>query len=112
MAQRVQIKLIDDLDGTDAEETVSFGLDGVSYEIDLSQANAAQLRDDLAKWVGSARRVKGRVSRTTRATGGNGANSKDDLNKIREWGRQNGYQVSERGRVSREVQEAYAAANG
>ena len=109
MAQRVQIKLIDDLDGTDAEETVSFGLDGVSYEIDLSQANAAQLRDDLAKWVGSARRVKGRVSRTTRATGGN---SKDDLNKIREWGRQNGYQVSERGRVSREVQEAYAAANG
>lgn len=109
MAQRVQIKLIDDLDGTDAEETVSFGLDGVSYEIDLSQANAAQLRDDLAKWVGSARRVKGRVSRTTRATGGS---SKDDLNKIREWGRQNGYQVSERGRVSREVQEAYAAANG
>ncbi|WP_431844012.1 histone-like nucleoid-structuring protein Lsr2 [Calidifontibacter indicus] len=112
MAQRVQIKLIDDLDGTDAEETVTFGLDGVSYEIDLSQANAAQLRDDLAKWVGSARRVKGRVSRTTRATGGNGGNSKDDLNKIREWGRQNGYQVSERGRVSREVQEAYAAANG
>lgn len=112
MAQRVQIKLIDDLDGSDAEETVSFGLDGVSYEIDLSQANAAQLRDDLAKWVGSARRVKGRVSRTTRATGGSSGNSKDDLNKIREWGRQNGYQVSERGRVSREVQEAYAAANG
>lgn len=110
MAQRVQIKLIDDLDGTDAVETVSFGLDGVSYEIDLSQANAAQLRDDLAKWVGSSRRVKGRVSRNTRAAGS--TNSKDDLNKIREWGRDNGYQVSERGRVSREVQEAYAAANG
>ena len=107
MAQRVQIKLIDDLDGSDAAETVTFGLDGVSYEIDLSQSNAAQLRDDLAKWVGTARRVKGRVSRTTRAFG-----AKDDLNKIREWGRANGYQVSERGRVSRDVQEAYAAANG
>lgn len=108
MAQRVQIKLIDDLDGSDAVETVSFGLDGVSYEIDLSQANAAQLRDDLAKWVGTARRVKGRVSRSTRSTG----NAKEDLNKMREWGRANGYQVSERGRVSRDVQEAYAAANG
>lgn len=109
MAQRVQIKLIDDLDGTDAAETVSFGLDGVSYEIDLSQSNAAQLRDDLARWVGNARRVKGRASRGGRAVSGN---AKEDLNKIREWGRANGYPVSERGRVSREVQEAYAAANG
>ena len=106
MAQRVQIKLIDDLDGADADETVSFGLDGAVYEIDLSQSNAAQLRDDLAKWVGNARRVKGRASRSARPAG-----VKDDLNKVREWGRANGFQVSERGRVSREVQEAYAAAN-
>lgn len=106
MAQRVQIKLIDDLDGSDAAETVSFGLDGVVYEIDLSKANASQLRDDFAKWVGNARRVKGRVAR-----GGRAAAGKEDLNKVREWGRANGFKVSERGRVSREVQDAYAAAH-
>ncbi len=109
MAQRVQIKLIDDIDQSDAVETVSFGLDGVSYEIDLSAANAARLRDDFAQWVGAGRKVKGgRAARTTsRSAGGD----KDQLNRIREWGRANGYQVSDRGRVSREVQDAYAAAH-
>ncbi|MBC9956380.1 Lsr2 family protein [Yimella sp. cx-51] len=107
MAQHVQIKLIDDIDGSDAAETVSFGLDGVVYEIDLSERNAAQLRDDLANWVGNARRVKGRTARGARPA----STAREDLNKVREWGRANGFSVSERGRVSREVQEAYAAAH-
>src|SRR5690625_8015900 len=51
MAQKVKVLLIDDVDGTDAVETVSFGLDGVQYEIDLNEENAAKLRDDLANWV-------------------------------------------------------------
>lgn len=109
MAQRVQILLEDDLDGSEASETINFALDGKAYEIDLSAANAAQLRDDLAKWVGHARSVRGRARvAQNRATSG----GRTDLNKVREWGRKNGYKVSDRGRVSAEVQEAYAKANG
>lgn len=108
MAQRVHIVLEDDIDGAKADETVTFGLDGVNYEIDLSAANAAKLRDDLASWVGHARRVRG-------ATGGRrsgrGSGPKEDLNAIREWGRSNGHKVSDRGRVSAEVREAYAKAH-
>jgi hypothetical protein len=110
MAQRVQVLLIDDLDGTEGAETVSFSLDGVSYEIDLSEKNAAKLRDDFATWVGNARKVgrggsssTGRSS-TRRSRGGN------DTAAIRAWAKENGYEVSERGRISREVMDAYAAA--
>ncbi|KNX36174.1 histone-like nucleoid-structuring protein Lsr2 [Luteipulveratus halotolerans] len=103
MAQKIQVLLVDDVDGGDAEETVTFGLDGVTYEIDLSSANAARLRDELATWIGHARRTGGR-----RATGRAAASSsRQDLNKVREWGRANGYTVSDRGRVSKELQEAY-----
>ena len=68
MAQN-QVMLVDDIDGGDAEESVSFGLDGVKYEIDLSEANAAALREALAPWVGHARRVAGR-SRSGARRGG------------------------------------------
>lgn len=107
MAQRVQITLVDDVDGSEAAETVQFGLDGVSYEIDLSDANAAKLRDSLATWVGHARRVGGRKS----SGKSNGASGRSDLNEIRQWGRANGYTVSDRGRVPVEIIRAYDAAN-
>ncbi|WP_018157145.1 histone-like nucleoid-structuring protein Lsr2 [Demetria terragena] len=109
MAQKVIVQLLDDVDGQTADETVTFGLDGVTYEIDLSAANAAKLRDELATWVGHGRRVGGR-----RATGGRTPvrASRSDLGAIREWGRSNGYQVSDRGRVSQELQDAYDKANG
>lgn len=111
MAQRVQILLEDDVDGSEAVETINFGVDGVSYEIDLSAANAAKLRDDFAEWVAHARRVRGR--RQTGARSGHPTRvSRTDLAKVREWGRNNGYKVSDRGRVSAEVQEAYAKAHG
>ncbi|TWE09932.1 histone-like nucleoid-structuring protein Lsr2 [Rudaeicoccus suwonensis] len=109
MAQRVQILLEDDIDGSEASETVVFALDGKTYEIDLAAANAAKLRDSFAKWIGYARPMKNRA-RTTGAT--RQSNPRGDLNKIREWGRSNGYKVSDRGRVSAELQEAYAKANG
>ena len=70
MAQKVQVVLVDDLDGGEADETVSFALDGVSYEIDLSSKNAAALRDAFATWVGHGRRVGGRTRSTTRRTPG------------------------------------------
>jgi hypothetical protein len=111
MAQKVQVVLIDDIDGGEASETVTFGLDGATYEIDLSDRNAAQLRDALAHWVGNARRVSGRSTRPTTGRRGGGSSSSSDTTAIRAWAKENGYQVSERGRISSQVQEAYAAAH-
>jgi hypothetical protein len=105
MAQKVQVVLVDDVDGGDAAETVSFSLDGVGYEIDLSDKNAASLRESLAPWISAGRRVSGRRA----ASRGRGRGS-SDASKIREWAKANGYKVSERGRVSAEIREAYAAA--
>ncbi len=110
MAQRVQVILTDDLDGSEAAETVSFALDGVSYEIDLNEDNARHMRDDLSSWVGHARRAGGR-KQTRRRGSGNGP-TRGDLAKVRDWGRQNGFKVSDRGRVSRELQDAYDMAHG
>jgi hypothetical protein len=103
MAQKVQVVLIDDIDGGEAVETVSFSLDGVGYEVDLSASNAAALRDAVSPWISAGRRVSGR-----RASGRGRGTS--DAAKIREWAKANGHKVSERGRVSAEIREAYAAA--
>ncbi len=112
MAQRVQIVLEDDVDGGAAAETVTFGLDGVSYEIDLSDKNAVKLRDDLATWIGHARRSGGRRAAGRRAAGSSNTPSRrSDLAAVRAWARQNGHQVSDRGRVSAAVQEAYDKAH-
>jgi nucleoid-associated protein Lsr2 len=107
MAQKVHIVLEDDLDGSEATETVSFALDGASYEIDLNADNAAKLRDALAGYIGHGRKVTGgrRSARRPAATGG--ASAKE----IREWARSNGYSVPDRGRVPAEVRSAYEAAH-
>ncbi|MBO3128442.1 histone-like nucleoid-structuring protein Lsr2, partial [Dermatophilus congolensis] len=94
------------------EEVVSFGLDGVQYEIDLSKENAEKLRASLQEWVEKARRAGGRRVAGRRASGsGSGSGRRNDLNEIRQWGRENGFKVSDRGRVSREVEEAYDRAH-
>lgn len=111
MAQRVQVLLVDDIDGGDASETVSFALDGVTYEIDLSESNAAKFRDDLSSWVGHARRSGGRRATGTRRAAPGSSRTRADLGAIREWARANGHQVSDRGRISAEVQDAYDKAN-
>ena len=108
MAQRVNVILVDDIDGSDAVETVSFGLDGVDYEIDLSAKHAGQLRDALAVYVGHGRRATRKRGSGRRARGSDSGASAAD---IREWARQNGWEVSERGRVSAEVRQAYEAAH-
>jgi hypothetical protein len=108
MAQKVHIVLEDDLDGSEATETVSFALDGTSYEIDLNAGNADKLRDALAVYIGHGRKVTGggrRGARRSAATGG--ASAKD----VREWARANGYDVPDRGRIPAEVRSAYEAAN-
>jgi hypothetical protein len=112
MAQRVQIVLEDDLDGGVAAETVTFGLDGVNYEIDLSDKNAGKLRDEFATWIGHARRSGGRRTSGRRPAGGSSStSSRRDLSAVRGWARANGHQVSDRGRVSAAVQEAYDKAH-
>lgn len=99
MAQRTILELVDDLDGGKADETVSFALDGVEFEIDLSAENAAKLRDAFAEFVGHARRTGGRKQRgaaTPKVVSGNG---KPDTQAVREWARSQGETVAERGRV-------------
>lgn len=108
MAQRVQVVLVDDIDGTEASETVSFELDGVAYEIDLAEGHAAELRGAFGPWVAAARRVGGRKASARKA---GGARGDSDAAKIREWARSAGLEVSERGRVSQEIRAAYAAAH-
>jgi hypothetical protein len=116
MAQRVNVVLVDDIDGSEAAETVTFGLDGAQYEIDLSADNADKLRETLAPYVGHGRRAGGR----RRSSGGSGrsagsrsaaATSGPSAAEIRAWARENGWDVPERGRVSSEVREAYDAAH-
>ena len=108
MAQKVNIVLVDDLDGSEATETISFGLDGTTYEIDLNDKNAAKLRDALSGYVGHARKVGAAPRRGRRsAASANGPSAKE----IRDWARSNGYDVPARGRVSADVREAYSAAH-
>lgn len=111
MAKRVEVTLVDDTDGTVADETVRFGLDGAAYEIDLSSANADKLRNSLATWIGFAQKVSGsRRSAGARSSGAKSGRSQDSA-AIREWARDNGFTVSERGRISEQVRSAYAKAN-
>jgi hypothetical protein len=107
MAQKVHIVLIDDIDQSDAEETVTFGLDGKDFAIDLNKKNARSLRDALAPYVAHARPVSGRGSRRSAGKAASGAAPSE----IRAWARENGFDVPERGRVAAEVREAYAAAH-
>lgn len=109
MAQKVQVVLVDDIDQGTADETVSFSLDGVAYEIDLSAANAAALREAFAPYVGAGRRVGGRTRSGRRPAA---PRSRTSSTAIREWGRSNGFEVSERGRISAELRAAYEKANG
>ena len=112
MAQRVNVVLVDDIDGSDAVETVSFGLDGVDYEIDLSDKHAKKLRDEFAAWTGHARRSGGGArSGSRRRSAASGGAKRADLGAVREWARANGHQVSDRGRISAEVQAAYDKAH-
>ena len=111
MAQKVQVILTDDLDGSDAHETVQFTLDGVSYEIDLSETNAESLREAVASYVAAARRVGGRSTRRPGAPKARPAADRTDVSDLRTWARDNGFQISDRGRISGEIRAAYEAAN-
>ena len=115
MAQKVQVLLVDDLDGGEADETITFALDGVAYEIDLKSENADRLREVLAPFVVKGRKQSGRLSN---ARGGRGraatarpAGGTQDTAKVRAWAKENGFQVNDRGRVPSKVRSAYEKAH-
>ena len=111
MAQRVEYILVDDIDQSQADETVRFALDGVSYEIDLSAGNAADLRQGRAQYIGAARRTssgrRGRSSGGSRAVGG----KKVTAAAVRTWALDEGMEVSPRGRIPAAVRDAYDKAH-
>ena len=115
MAQKHIVQLIDDIDGGEASETVNFSLDGVAYDIDLSEGNAAKLRDAFAVYIAHARRVArgpGRPAGSGAPRRGRPARSdREQTQAIREWARNNGHKVGEKGRIPATIVEAYNSAN-
>jgi hypothetical protein len=116
MAQETIVQFVDDLDGTTSEDisTVTFALDGVEYEIDLTEANAQNLRDSLQEFIASARRTGGRFKRGTAAAHRRPATpavSTEQTKAIRHWARQNGYTLSDRGRVPEVIVDAFDRAH-
>lgn len=111
MAKQIQEILIDDLDGGEANETVSFAIDGSSYEIDLSEGNAKKLRAALSPFVKSARKSGPAVARRRGGRGGSRQMSRELSSEIRAWAKQHGLQVSERGRIAKTIVDKYEAAH-
>ncbi|MFD2395529.1 Lsr2 family protein [Dietzia aerolata] len=116
MAVRYETIYVDDLDGVEIEdgraETIKFGVDGKDYEIDLSEQNAAAFREAIQPYLSAARPAdngKKRAAKTSRRSSSSAA--KGETGKIRAWARENGYTVSDRGRIPAEIMEAYNAAN-
>jgi hypothetical protein len=107
--------LIDDLDGSDASGTFDFSLEGRTYQIDLSDENAAKLRDVLAPYIGAARkaggRARGRTARQAVVAEKPARSNREETAALREWARENGHTVSDRGRIPKSVIEAYQSAN-
>jgi Lsr2 len=113
MARRMVVELTDDLDGSPAKETVTFGLDGAEMEIDLSEQHARELRVALETYVHAARKTAGgrRAGGRGRRGGGGAARGPEQIKAIRDWAKQQGMDVSERGRIPARVEEAYHAAH-
>lgn len=111
MAQEVITKLIDDLDGSEAAETVSFALDGESYEIDLSTKNAAALRKALDRYTSVARSTSAARSAPSRRGRGKGGRGRGEVDPraVRAWAAEHGFEISTRGRIPSEVLEQYKA---
>ena len=107
MAQKVHIVLEDDIDGGEATQTVTFALDGTSYEIDLNDKNAGALRDALATYIGHGRKAAGGARRGRRSSSAGGTSARE----IRDWARSNGHKVPDRGRIPASVREAFESAN-
>ncbi len=115
MTRKVQVQLLDDIDGGRADETVSFALDGASYEIDLSAKHAEKLRGSLAKFIAKSRRVgRGHLVSTRRPRGGGtpARSSREQNQAVRDWAKSKGIDVSDRGRIAAGIVQRYQAEAG
>ncbi len=108
MAQKIQTLFVDDIDGSEAEGTVRFGFDGADYEIDLSVAHSEELHKALAPYIAHARKTGG----TRRAARGRRNAGAIDTHKVREWAKEQGIEIKERGRVPANVVAQYREATG
>jgi hypothetical protein len=108
MAQKVNVILVDDMNGEKADETVGFGLDGTGYEIDLNLKNSQALRDLLKPYIEKGRKVTSAARRAPRART---ASDEERNKRVRAWAKEQGFKISERGRVSAEIAAKYEAAN-
>jgi hypothetical protein len=110
LAQRVQVRLVDDLNGEEAQETVRFGFEGAEYEIDLTAENAEKLRSVLSEYVEKGRKASG-GKRGQGASKSTSRNKREDTQQIRQWAQENGYNPSSRGRINQSIVDAYNEAN-
>lgn len=111
MAKQTTVMLVDDLDGSEADEEVQFMVDGKTYEIDLSSSNSKKLRDALAPFVSAARRAGGRARSRTGVPAARATSDREQNQAIREWAQRQGLKISERGRIPASVLDAYRAAH-
>lgn len=107
MAKKTHIELIDDIDGSTADETIAFSIDGAHYEIDLSAENAEKIRAEIGEWAEKGTRVARKKARRASAP----SSSSEENARIRQWAKDNGYEVGDRGRISAEIRQAYADAH-
>ncbi len=109
MARKVHVVLEDDIDGTPGAKTVVFALDGKTYEIDLSEKNAARMRESFAEWIGAGRRASGPGPADSARP--RSARRTEDTAAIRAWALEQGIPVSSRGRISADLRARYEAAH-
>lgn len=107
MAKKTYIELVDDIDGSTADETITFSIDGAHYEIDLSAENAEKIRAEIGEWAEKGTRVARKKARRASAP----SSSSEENARIRQWAKDNGYEVGDRGRISAEIRQAYADAH-
>ena len=111
MAKTVITQIVDDLDGSNGAETISFGYRGTNYEIDLGKRNASAFDKIMKPYLDAARKVTATRGGRRASSNGRRSRSASDLGAIREWARSQGYTVADRGRISAEITAAYDAAH-
>jgi hypothetical protein len=114
MAKRTVHLLVDDLDGGEADETITFGIDGVQYEIDLSTKNALKMREAIVRYTEAGTRLGRGANAAVRhaVAGGSATVDRDQSRAIREWAHAQGIDVSNRGRIKRDIVDRYHAEAG
>ena len=114
MAQKIITEFIDDIDGSPAERTFAFAVDGTNYEIDLSADNIAEFNSAIGGFIESARKIKGSKNsdgRRARTEAAGGRQSREHTQAGREWARQHGHHISNRARIPASIKQAYDKAH-